>query len=509
MPRTMRPRSVSPRGVALRTLVAVASVLTLSATGAGWWATHGVLNGFTVSAALSADSERSSGGALNILLMGLDTRKDQQGNDLPQELLDQLHAGDSSSGGYNTNTLILVHITADNRVTAFSIPRDDYVPFTHLRGYHNIKIKKAYGLTKAAMEQMLTDQGVTDQALLEAQGREAGRAATLSAVRSLVGVPIDHFAEVSLAGFYDLAAAFGGVEVCLNHAVHDSYSGANFPAGRQTLNASQAVAFVRQRHGLENGDLDRTHRQQAFLVSVTKQLQDAGTFSDLTKLQRLMDVAQRDIVLSSGWDAEQLQRLGTIAGADVQYQTLPIVRYARINGEDVNIVDPAQIKAQVQAAFADGATPVSSEPRPSSIVDVVNAGRTSGLALSISRKLVAEGFTAGEVRDLTYGESGSTAVRYGFGAESDATVAADLLGGDIAIRSDSELAAGHIQIVLGVGYLPGSAGDAENLSASALADSGSATAVSPATRSTRSSLTAPTPDGGPPVVGGDGIPCVD
>ncbi len=53
-------------------------------------------------------------------------------------------------------------------------------------------------------------------------------------VRALTGVPIDYFAKVNLAGFYDVAASLGGVEVCLNHAVHDDYSGADFPAGRQT-----------------------------------------------------------------------------------------------------------------------------------------------------------------------------------------------------------------------------------------------------------------------------------
>ena len=50
-------------------------------------------------------------------------------------------------------------------------------------------------------------------------------------MRNLTGVPIDYFAEVNLAGFYDLTDGLGGVEVCLNHAVHDEYSGADFPAG--------------------------------------------------------------------------------------------------------------------------------------------------------------------------------------------------------------------------------------------------------------------------------------
>ena len=235
-----------------------------------------------MSQALGLDAPHSTDGSMNILLIGLDSRKDQQGDDLPQQILDQLHAGGSDDGGYNTNTLILVHVGADNRVAAFSIPRDDYVSAEEIRGYDHIKIKQAYGLAKAEAEQKLVDQGVTDQDALGTQGREAGRAATLRAVRNLAGVPIDYFAEITLAGFYDVAEALGGVRVCLNNPVQDDYSGADFPAGPQRLDAGQALAFVRQRRGLDNGDLDRTHRQQAFLVSVMHQLQDAGTFTDIS-----------------------------------------------------------------------------------------------------------------------------------------------------------------------------------------------------------------------------------
>jgi LCP family protein required for cell wall assembly len=500
MPNNARPNTVSRRAVVMRVLVALISVLTVATTGSVWWASRGVFTGFTVSQALPSDGPRSSGGAVNILLIGLDSRKDQQGNDLPQPILDQLHAGDSTAGGYNTNTLILVHIAADDRVTAFSIPRDDYVAFNRIPGYHHIKIKEAYGLTKFTTEQALADQGVTDQATLEAQGREAGRAATLSAVRSLVGVPIDSFAEISLAGFYDLAATLGGIDVCLNHPAHDDYSGADFPAGRQTLNAAQSLAFVRQRHGLDNGDLDRTHRQQAFLISVMRQLQGAGTFSDLSKLKRLMAVAQKDIVFSNGWDTNQFRRLGAIAGADVQYQTLPVVRYDRINGQDVNVIDPAEIKALVQAAFADApSTSTSAAPQPSSIVDVVNAGHTSGLAGTVSQDLTRHGYPAGEVRDALAGEFSSTAIDYAPGTESEAQDIAGLLG-DIAIRADSAVPAGHVRVVLGDGYLPPSAQAAPDSSASALFNTSNATSLNESPT--------PTPDHGLPVDGG-GVPCVN
>ena len=110
-----------------------------------------------------------------------------------------------------------MHISADDHVVAFSIPRDDYVAVSGIKGYSHIKIKEAYGLTKAQTEQKLVDEGIGDRAELERAGREAGRKATIRAVRNLTGQPIDYFAEVNLASFYHLADSLGGVDVCLNH----------------------------------------------------------------------------------------------------------------------------------------------------------------------------------------------------------------------------------------------------------------------------------------------------
>lgn len=477
--------------------VSVAAVL---CTGAGYWVAHGALSGITVSEALGVEDPRSAGGEMNILLIGLDSRKDQDGNDLPDAVLDKLHAGDSDAGGYNTNTLILVRVGADDRVVAFSIPRDDYVPFSGVPGYRHIKIKEAYGLTKAYTTDKLIDDGVTNQQELETRGREAGRAATLRAVRNLTGVPIDYFAEVNLAGFYDLTASLGGVEVCLKHAVYDAYSGADFPAGHQKLTAEQALAFVRQRHGLENGDLDRTHRQQAFLVSVMHQLQAADTFTDLGKLKRLMAVARKDIVLSTGWGEDQFQRMQALASASsrsqVEYRTLPVLRYQTINGQDVNIVDPAAIKAAVANAFgtATPTTASSTAPNPHTVVAVVNAGDTAGLATKLANTLNERGYAVGDVRDPLPADPTTTTIDYGPGAAADAQDLAQLLGIDTAVRNSS-LAAGNVRITLGGDYyLPQLAEET--------------TPTSTATGYGRSSSADPTPDAGKPIESG-GVPCVD
>ncbi|WP_375485878.1 LCP family protein [uncultured Mycobacterium sp.] len=487
-----------------RGCLALMSVAAVLLTGTGWWVAHGALGGITVSQALGSEDPRSSGGAMNILLIGLDSRKDQDGNDLPWAILKHLHAGDSDAGGYNTNTLILVHVGADDRVVAFSIPRDDWVPFSGVPGYNHIKIKEAYGLTKQYVEQKLVDKGVGDQKELETKGREAGRAATLRAVRNLTGVPIDYFAEVNLAGFYDLTQSLGGVQVCLKHAVYDEYSGADFPAGRQTLNAEQALSFVRQRHGLENGDLDRTHRQQAFLSAVVRQLQDSGTLTDLSKLKSLIAVARKDVVLSAGWDENQFRRVAALAGSNVEYRTLPVVRYDNIDGQDVNIVDPAAIKREVAAAFgtSESTTPTTGAPNPSTVVDVVNAGSVSGTASKVSRILRQHGYTAGQVRDRTRGEPTDTTVAYGAGAATDAHTVAELLGIDAPDHPDTTLGPNRIRIVLGDDYvLPSSSLSDETTTSSTV--SGSYYKSHTTTTSTE-----PIPDRGAPIDGG-GVPCVN
>lgn len=481
-----------------RAALALTAATVLTATGLGYWQAHGLLGGITVSHALGLDAPNPGDGT-NILLIGLDSRKDQDGNDLPDAVLEKLHAGDSSVGGYNTNTLILLHIGVEGRVIAFSIPRDDYVAVTGIEGHDHIKIKEAYGLTKAQTEDQLSSEGITDPGELEQRGREAGRSATLRAVQNLTGQPIDYFAEVNLAGFYDLAESLGGVEVCLNHAVHDDYSGADFPAGRQTLDGAQSLAFVRQRHGLKNGDLDRTHRQQAFLASVMHSLQDSGTFTDLGKFRSLMDVARQDIVLSQGWDEKQLQRVARLVGGGVQFQTLPVVRYDNVDGQDVNIIDPAAIRAAITAGI-DGTPVTTAAPAPPPTlsaqgITVVNAGDTSGLAAQTAAVLTGKGYTVEQTRDREDVEPTETVVEYGAGADQTAQEVTELLGIS-ASPVESSVPAGQIRVILGPDFTLSSVAETDT------------PATEGANQGETQTTATPEPDAGPPI-DGDGIVCVD
>ncbi|MFD7789295.1 LCP family protein [Streptomyces nojiriensis] len=352
-----------------RTLLVTGCALVALTGGGAWYLYRDLAAGIGSSKALEG-AEKSKFGDSNILLMGLDSRRDQNGEKLPEEVLDKLHAGSSDIGGYNANTLILLHVPGDGgRAKAFSVPRDDFVD---IPGHGKDKIKKAYGLAKEKKQEQLAARGVKDGRLREQAGREAGRAAQIETVRNFLGVPIDHFAELNLAGFHHLADALGGVPVCLNKAVKDTYSGADFPAGPQTLDGRQSLAFVRQRHGLDRGDLDRTRRQQAFLAGATKKLNSAGTFADPAKLIKLIDVAKQDVVTDEGWDLSAfVKQAKNLSGGKVRFTTLPVERFGRNHGEDINVVDDMKIKRLIaeQIGPKDSAAPgtpgAPSSPSPS------------------------------------------------------------------------------------------------------------------------------------------------
>jgi len=380
-----------------RALFGTASALVLVAAGVGWYLHSSVLGGLATSHALvGLGSAAGPGGDVNILLMGLDSRRDNEGGDLPAATLAQLHAGSSSDvGGYNTNTLILLHVPADgSRAVALSVPRDDYVDLPEDLGAH--KIKEAYGRAKANAETVAHPAGTTDRAALEQLGREAGRHAAIDAVQQLLGVTVDHFAEINLAGFYDLANALGGVQVCLRAPVRDQYSGADFPAGVQTLDGAQALAFVRQRHGLTNGDLDRTHRQQAFLASAMHQLRAAGVMDDLAKVGALLDVARKDIVVDSGFDLLSFtHRASAVTSGNVTFYTLPIKGYATEGGESVNLIDPAQVRATAQRLLAGQSPDVpgasaSAAPSGPAIPQVVAEGAAQASVQQSAQKASAQ-----------------------------------------------------------------------------------------------------------------------
>ncbi|MGK4581988.1 LCP family protein [Kitasatospora sp. HPMI-4] len=530
-----------------RTLACCVSLAVLGTTGAAWYEYHDLSDGITTSNALEQarrSAPKKLDNSVNLLLIGLDSRRNMDGTDLPPEFIqDELHAGHSSDvGGYNTNSLILLHIPAGGgKVEAVSVPRDDYV-MTYdgdgsEQGMH--KIKEAYGLAKNKVTPALKAKGLTGAALEQA-GREAGRAATVYTLQKFLDVPVDHFAEVNLIGFYDIARAVEPITVCLNKDTSDPAedgqgSGADFRKGMNTLNASQALSFVRQRHNLDGGDFDRTHRQQAFITAVEYKLKQDGLFGDLGKMRKLFDVVKKDVVIDDRWDIlDFAQQAPNLTGGNVEFNTLPVKALkppVYIPGEGlqlVNYVNPDQIKRTVKvlfgyadsapaaaaAATADGgagstegtagSTPAPAAPSAgvSGTVDVYNASSVQGAAADESRALAGMGFTAGRT-GTARSHPRSTTVVYGRGAKDGAGQVAARYGTSAA--GSSAVPAGHIVVTLGTGYQAPASSDG---------DSSTGTGSGPGQAGASASGGTPDPAAtmsmqGAAVKGDNGIPCVD
>jgi len=155
---------------------------------------------------------------------------------LPRQVLDELNAG-TDTGPLNTDTLVLVRISDDPTTPAtISVPHDSYID---IPGYGRHKIKSTYGRARTDALAHLTAAGVRG-ADLTTQADQASRRVLVSAIEQLTGASIDHYAEINLVGFADITDVVGGVPVCLKAPAHDTYSGADLPAGPQTLKGRPA-----------------------------------------------------------------------------------------------------------------------------------------------------------------------------------------------------------------------------------------------------------------------------
>ena len=464
----MRDRSGSRGSLrAAKVVLVVLSVVVMGVSGVAWAQLHALRGGLTTADVIDPGAANPLG-EQNILLVGLDTRTDAQGNPLPQALLDQLHAGSASDGGDNTDTMIAIHIPAGGAgATAFSIPRDSYVQLAG--GYGKHKINSAYTYAQVAAAAKLRAQGVGG-AELNVQAAQAGAKNAIQTLQQFTGLTFNHFASVNLVGFYNISQAVGGVPVCLNTPVKDSYSGANFPAGPQTISGAQALAFVRQRHGLPGGDLDRIKRQQVFMASLAKTVLSGGTLTDPAKISALIDAVKKTVTLDQGWDvlgfAQQMQ---SMSSGKISFQTIPVLNVALRTPNDGEAVEvnPQQVQAAIRTAIAGPGNPAPKNPVPESsapeksataakpvdstaTVDVRNASGVSGSTATAEETVTGQGFRLGSVSMSV--SRAATTVDYASGDLAAARKLAAALGSKVTTVPDSALSAGHLRVYLGRDY---------------------------------------------------------
>ena len=350
-------------------IMAVISVGLLVLAGYVWYTFRNIDSGVTrLNVSVGGQASQSPAASnnakdQNILLVGNDDR-----SNLTKDEIHKLHVG-ISGGSMSTDTMMIVHVPADGtKASLISLPRDSYV---HIKGHGMGRLNSAYvdGYNDAG--NVSTDQR-----------RSAGANLLISTITDLTGLTINHYIQVSLLGFYEISDAIGGVPVTLCHAVDDTHaanqaaglsggSGLKLSKGRHIIKGVTALEFVRQRHFLPRGDLDRVRRQQYFLTSAFRQVASVGV---LIKLHALGNAIQRNIVFDPGLHlldlATQMEKL---SANNINGKTIPTSPQI-IDGNDVLSVSPARVRRFIDNII----NPPAATPTPTSSGSTTRSAPTSG-----------------------------------------------------------------------------------------------------------------------------------
>ena len=103
----------------------------------------------------------------------------------------------------------------------------------------------------------------------------------------LVGIPIDYYARIDIAGFTSLIDVVGGVDVVLESTIDDpgyqfspTEIGFHLDPGAYHLDGKLATAYARSRHG--SSDYERAKRQQQILLALRNRLKDPTVLANVT-----------------------------------------------------------------------------------------------------------------------------------------------------------------------------------------------------------------------------------
>jgi LCP family protein required for cell wall assembly len=435
----------------------VAAALSLAVVlGSGWaWATYRNFNAnikrLQITSHSAAGAKNIDGSAQNILIVGNDDRDTATNNELAQ-------LGTTRDGGsYNTDTMMLLHVPADgSKATVLSFPRDSYVA---IPGHGKAKLNSAY------------PDGMNDS-----HGDKAAAASLLTdTIENLTGLKIDHFVQVDLLGFYRISNAIGGVSVCLIDGARPakytgevgngidsgyepdgkfvpSYTGINLKPGvNPDVKGLQALAFVRQRHGLAHGDLDRIRRQQYFLSAVFRQLTSKGTLLNPIKLQNLLKAVTKSLTMDQDLDPVKLaQQMQNLSAGNVTFTTIPLSGEQVVDGVgDVEIVNTAAMPDFINRLIGGNTGSALSKAKPadpsSVTVAVVNDTNSNGLEQANAAALQKLGFKT-TIPAATSDVVDKTVIEYPKGAESAAKAVAAAVPG-AAVNESSKVST--VTLVLG------------------------------------------------------------
>lgn len=257
-------------------------------------------------------------GGFNILLVGSDTRD-----------------GQGDAFGRETSTLndvnMLLHVAADHKSAVLvSIPRDMVVPLPRCE-----------------------NGGPATGEPINTTLYYGGLSCTVETVQNLTGLTIDFAGLITFQGVIAMSNAVGGVEVCANEAILDTYTGLDIPAGRSTLQGFQALAFLRSRHGVGDGsDLGRISSQQVFLSSLVRKLKSDDTLTDPGKLYGIAQAATQNMTLSENFARLDILASVALVLKDVPLSNITMVQYpSKTGGTGIYLGKVQPITSTAKALF--------------------------------------------------------------------------------------------------------------------------------------------------------------
>ncbi len=231
-----------------------------------------------------------------------------------------------------SDVIVLVHVPADNQtVSMIHFPRDLYVD---IPGHGKDKINAAYAF-----------------------GREPLLVQTLE---NLLKIRIHHVAKTDFAGFKNMTDAVGGVNVYAEEASDGTGNGGPvvIKQGWNKLNGEQALAFVRERYTLSEGDISRGRRQLAFIKALMLEAKSSATIANPVRLAKVTDAFTTNLVVDQNFSTADLRNyaiaLRDVDGRDVHFSTAPFTGFGTSpNGASIDLVDEQGMAALGEALRTD------------------------------------------------------------------------------------------------------------------------------------------------------------
>ncbi|MEV6834762.1 LCP family protein [Streptomyces sp. NPDC051133] len=319
-------------------------LLVLAAGGAGYWLysdLNGNIKGVDLDRAIGDDRpEKLPTSGQNLLVLGSDSRSGANAS-----------LGTGNVSGARSDTALVIHIPEGrSRAVAVSIPRDTLVT--------RPECTRKDGSTLPSAKRVMFNSVYS----------LAGPACVVKTVEQMSGVRMDHFLEIDFAGFKGLVDAIGGVTVTVDQDIHDKSSGLDLTAGTHELDGTQALQFVRTRHGIGDGsDLGRIGLQQQFLIALLSEIKKQDLLGSPTKAYRIADKLTASLTTDSGLAsltrlAEFGRSLNGIDPSTMETIMLPV----RYDTQDPNRVVAAEPQAGRlwQALRKDHEIPESAKKSP-------------------------------------------------------------------------------------------------------------------------------------------------